>query len=29
MYSVITVYDVATRYEHHLCGLGISEADDD
>ena len=27
MYSVIPVYDVAKRYGHRLCGLGISEAD--
>ena len=27
MYSVIAVYDVAKRYLHRLCGLGIGEAE--
>ena len=29
MYSDIPVYDVAKRYGHRLCGLGIGEADHD
>ena len=29
MYSVIPVYDVAKRYGHRLCGLGIGEGDHD